>query len=123
MLRRCHDPKNHKFPIYGGRGISVCGRWACFDGFLADMGEKPQGMTLDRIDVDGNYEPANCRWASPKVQANNRTSNRLIGWRGETKTCSVWADALGISFVALRMRLHRGWSVDRAFTEPLRRWP
>lgn len=121
MLRRCRDPNNHKFPIYGGRGISFCERWADFSEFLADMGEKPPGMTLDRIDVDGNYEPSNCRWASHKTQANNKTCNRLIEWNGRTLTCSEWADELGISFVALRMRLHRGWGIERAFTEPLRR--
>lgn len=75
MRQRCTNPQSAKWDQYGGRGIEVCGRWQTFENFLADMGERPEGMTLDRIDGDGNYEPRNCRWADAATQSNNRTKN------------------------------------------------
>ena len=72
MRERCLNPRHHNFPRYGGRGITICSEWSEFAKFLADMGERPEGRTIDRIDVDGNYEPGNCRWATPKQQTDNR---------------------------------------------------
>ena len=72
MKQRCLNPNNHAYLSYGGRGITVCDRWLTFENFLVDMGTKPDGLTLDRIDNDGNYEPGNVRWATPKEQAANR---------------------------------------------------
>ena len=72
MKVRCLNKENHKFPDYGGRGIRICERWHSFDAFLADMGPRPPGTSLDRIDVNGNYEPGNCRWADAKTQRANR---------------------------------------------------
>lgn len=75
MILRCHDPKNSIYPRYGARGITVCQRWRDdFQNFLADMGERPEGMTLDRIDPHGSYEPGNCRWADSKTQRRNITA-------------------------------------------------
>ena len=72
MRQRCMNPKNHAYKNYGSRGITVCARWLLFENFLADMGEKPAGMSIDRIDNDGNYELSNCRWATPLEQAHNK---------------------------------------------------
>jgi hypothetical protein len=73
MRQRCNNPKNHAYADYGGRGIKICEEWlADFRNFLADMGNRPINTTLDRINVNGNYEPDNCRWASPKIQVHNR---------------------------------------------------
>lgn len=77
MIRRCTDPTNKRWKYYGGRGVTVCDEWlASFDAFLADMGERPEGKTLDRIDPNGNYEPGNCRWATAVEQRHNRRDSR-----------------------------------------------
>jgi hypothetical protein len=72
MIQRCTNPNRDNYSYYGGRGIAVCEAWRVFDNFLADMGVRPEGMTLDRIDPNGHYEPSNCRWADPATQTRNR---------------------------------------------------
>lgn len=119
MHRRCSDPTNEQWDHYGGRGIAVCQRWHIFDDFLADMGEPAEGESLDRIDVNGNYEPSNCRWIGVVGQRRNMRSNRLIEWRGREKCLAEWSEELGISRNTLTARLGRGMTVDEAFTLPV----
>jgi hypothetical protein len=114
MLERCRNPRNPAWDDYGGRGIAVCGRWQHFEAFRSDMGVRPPGGTLERIDVDGNYEPGNCRWASAQEQANNRRNNRVIAHAGAKRTLAEWARFAGISTSCLRHRLSSGWPMDAA---------
>ena len=120
MIQRCTNPKRHNFKYYGGKGISVCEQWRTFSGFLADMGERPQGMTLDRIDAAGNYEPSNCRWASRMQQAANRPSfARMVEVDGQSMRLSEACRLYGICLGTAWDRLNRGWTAERAIkTKP-----
>lgn len=98
MLQRCLNSGNRNYPNYGGRGIKVCQRWLAFGNFLADMGERPPGMSLDRYpDQNGNYEPGNCRWATPKEQMRNTRWNRMLTFDGRTQCVSAWVEETGLS--------------------------
>lgn len=114
MLNRCQSPKCQMWHRYGGRGISVCERWLRFENFFADMGPRPIGASLDRINNDGNYEPGNCRWATNVQQGSNTSQNRWIECNGETRTISQWAMVVGLTRLTIHKRLQRGWPVRRA---------
>lgn len=116
MRRRCRD-KNHKSHAnYYDKGITVCERWKEFINFLSDMGERPEGKTLDRIDSNGNYEKDNCKWSTHKEQANNMSRNHYLEYKGEKLTISQWADKQGLPYNTLTARIRRGWSIERALT-------
>lgn len=117
MRARCSNPNDSDFASYGGRGIRVCERWGDFAAFYADMGDRPTGATLDRIDVNGHYEPGNCRWATATEQANNKRGNRWITMNGETRTLQQWCDAYGIDHSKAGYRLRRGWPLERVFSK------
>lgn len=116
MIQRCENPNSKTYPDYGGRGISVCERWHSFVNFHADMGNKPVGLSLDRIDNNGNYEPSNCRWTSSLTQMRNRRTTRLLTIDGKTKPASEWAEMYGINRRIVADRLNRGWDALRALT-------
>lgn len=116
MLQRCKNPNIRGYHLYGGRGIKVCERWLEYDNFISDMGLRPKGFSLDRINNDGDYEPSNCKWSSPLEQAFNRRDNHLLTYQGKTLPMTMWARQLGIKPVTLSGRLRRGWSISRALT-------
>lgn len=118
MRKRCNSTWHPAYHRYGGRGIAICERWNFFQNFLEDMGERPEGMSLDRINPNKGYEPGNCRWATWKEQNNNKRNNRVIEFRGERKTLTEWAAEVGLMAATINQRLKRGWPVDRALTEP-----
>ena len=120
MIQRCCNIKNTNYHHYGGRGIEVCKRWEKFENFLEDMGERPEGKTLDRIDNDGDYKPSNCRWATQKEQTNNCRKNIYITYKGQTLTRKQWAEKMSVSPSTLRARIEDyGWSIERALSEPI----
>lgn len=119
MRQRCDHPEHVHFADYGGRGVTICARWQSFENFLADMGERPAGTSLDRHpNKDGDYGPGNCRWATQRQQQRNRRSNRPITAFGRTMLLVEWAEETGIHPMTLRARL-RSWAPERALTEPV----
>ena len=116
MKQRVTNPKANAANHYIERGITICDRWLDFKNFLADMGERPQGMTLERIDNDKGYEPGNCRWASQGEQMRNRRTNVFIEYKGKRQTVRDWSLELGIPFTTLRTRMQAGWSTERVLS-------
>ena len=121
ILARCNNPNEPSYKDYGGRGITVYDEWLTFAGFYEwatfSGYDEEKKLSLDRIDNDGNYCPENCRWATPKEQCNNKRTNRLITFKGKTKTLAQWALGLEITHIALSYRLKK-WSLEKALTEP-----
>lgn len=117
MVARCTNPKRPDYRYYGARGVTVCDRWRnSVADFIEDMGLKPDGMSLDRIDNARGYEPGNCRWATKRQQMQNTRTNRLITFAGQTKCLNEWARDIGINHESLRTRFERGWSIEKALT-------
>lgn len=117
MISRCINKNRPDYHCYGGRGITVCDRWRnSFSAFLEDMGERPDGHSLDRIDNSKGYEPGNCRWATRDQQMQNTRATRLISFQNETMGLTAWARRLGLNKESLRSRLLRGWPIEKALT-------
>lgn len=122
MLTRCRNPNCKEWKNYGGRGINVCLRWLSFESFFRDMGPRPSPRhSIDRIDNNGNYEPSNCRWATPTEQGRNKRSTRWITSRGLTLTMSEWCKRTGIKHTTFLMRLKLKWPMDVALYTPVRK--
>ena len=121
IIERTSNPNSKKYERYGGKGITICQRWRdSFEAFLEDMGERPKGTSIDRINNLGNYEPGNCRWADHKTQCRNRSSNINLTFRGESKTLVEWCEELDLKYSTILCRIKRGWSTEAAFLTPIR---
>jgi len=107
MRQRCMDTNDASYKNYGGRGIIICERWNKFENFLADMGEKPKGLTIERRNNNGNYSPENCFYATSKEQNRNKRSNRIIKYDGKEQCISAWAEELDVSHQTLSYRLNK----------------
>lgn len=118
MRKRCLNPKNAGYAAYGGRGIKICDSWNDFNNFLTDMGECPPGLTIDRRDNNGNYEPGNCRWATMAIQTRNRRSNVVLNVDGRRMVLADAAIEFGLHAETISRRLKRGMSVMAALTTP-----
>lgn len=120
MLQRCENPNAPDYGEYGGRGIKVCRQWHDFNSFFADMGERPEGKTLERDKVNGNYTPKNCRWATASEQQRNKQNAIVATVNGVTKSVHDWADETGIPAAVIKWRLVQGWNHAEAIRHPVR---
>lgn len=119
IKRRCYNPNVVHYDRYGGRGIRMCDAWRnSFEAFMRDMGPRPPGGTIDRIDNDGHYEPGNCRWVPQKQQVRNMSANRLITVRGETVSLAEWCERVGVSYSRTIQRLNAGRTPEEALFGP-----
>lgn len=121
MIQRCENPKNPAYHNYGGRGISVCEEWHDFEAFFSDMGDRPKGYSIDRIENDKGYSKENCKWSTMSEQLNNTRRNRMVTLNGRTQTMEQWSQETGIGWHTLRQRIDRlGWPVELALTTPVK---
>lgn len=125
MKARCLSPTATNYHNYGGRGIKICERWIekpnGFQNFLDDMGKRPEGCTLDRINSNGDYCPENCRWADWKTQGSNRRGVATIEYKGKTHSLKEWSTELGLPYKVLVQRRYYNWDVKRMFEQPIRK--
>ena len=119
---RCFNPKCTQYKNYGARGITMCESWrTSFEQFLKDVGKRPSGTCIDRINNNGNYEPGNVRWVTQRQQMNNTRLSVRVEFDGVSKTLAEWAREKGLDYRTFYSRLRHGWSVERAITEPATR--
>ena len=119
LKRRCLDSNHPSYPRYGGRGITFDPRWESFDAFVEDMGLRPEGTSIDRLDVDGDYTKDNCVWSSKVTQMNNRSNTKVLEVAGLQLSEAEWSDLLGVRSDVIRKRLRMGWPVVDAVLKPV----
>ncbi len=119
MLDRCRNPKNKNFKSYGGRGIKVCDRWHKFENFYEDMGNSPKGLSIHRVNNDGNYCKENCIWTDSKTQAKHSRNNRYIEYNGKIKPLWEWSEIFNLNKDLIRSRLDNGWTTEETFNIPV----
>ena len=122
MHNRCYNTNHKSYANYGGKGIVVDQSWhgkQGYEAFLRDMGDCPEGGTIERIDGKGNYSPTNCKWASRVEQANNKSNNKFYTAHGKTQTLAMWANEIGCTSHAIRLRIKHGMSVEEAVSKPV----
>jgi len=121
MIQRCTNKKLDQYINYGARGITFCDRWKNFLYFVEDMVNRPEGTSLDRIDNNGSYCKENCKWSTPKEQANNRRTSRMIKYNGKEQTLMQWSKELNINYGTLNSRINRyHWSTEKALSQSIR---
>ena len=118
MINRCYNPHDIRYPLYGERGIKICGEWSTFENFFqwAIQSGYADDLSIDRINVDGDYCPENCRWATNKEQAMNRRSTIMLEYNGKKQSITEWAEELNMPYKKLHKRIYSGWDVERALT-------
>lgn len=124
MKRRCNGVKTPYYKNYGGRGIKYCDEWEKYENFKKWALESgyEEGLSLDRIDVNGNYYPENCRWISKKEQANNKRQSIMITYNGKTQSLQRWAEESGMRYSTFRARIRSyGWDIEKALNTPVRK--
>ena len=123
MKKRCYNSNDKEFHNYGGRGISICEQWRNSYAYFMEWALKngyTDDLTIERIDVNQNYCPENCIWASQKVQQNNKRTNHLLTYNNETHTIAEWSDITGLNFAVIYARIKYGWSVEQTLTTPIK---
>ena len=119
MRDRCRNPKNPKYPRYGGRGITVCKRWESFKKFYEDMNPSYQvEMTIDRIDNNKGYSPNNCEWTTRQKNNTNTARAIFVTYKGEKRLLKTWCDELSLQYDIMRHRINHGWAIEEAFSTP-----
>ncbi len=123
MFRRCYSPEDQRYHRYGGRGIKVCAAWLRFEAFRdwAYSNGYAEGLSIDREDNDGDYCPENCRWTTPKEQANNTERNHVLEWNDETHTLAEWSEITGIPQTTIWKRVKLGWTPEKTLTKGVRK--
>lgn len=118
--QRCLNPKQRDYHRYGGRGITICERWLVFENFLTDMGLRPEGMTLERLENNRGYEPGNCVWETRKVQSRNTERSLRITYRGVTRTLAEWSEITDIPYFTLKARRRAGYTPEQCIEKPVK---